>query len=176
MSYVLKGEIIMQSGIKKFRTRSGLNFAMDEELYYSVAEKEQTLDKTEWHIMAGEYFPQIMRFAATLILLLYGKFDFVSIFLTNVCVEVISTLIWFALPIYKIPAVSLIFSLIGQTVFRFFIHFIAIGVFSFTIFNDWKIILFSIISGIVASVLNSLIFGYRFSAKRNNDIAKFVLK
>ncbi len=166
----------MESNFKKYRTRSGLNFAMDEGLYCSIAKKEQTLDKTEWHIMAGEYFPQIMRFVATLILLFYGKYDLVSILLTNVSVGVICTLIWFALPIYKIPAVSLTFSLIGQTFFRFFVHIIVIGVLSFTIFNDWKVILFSIISGIVASVLNSLIFGYRFSARRNNDIAKYVLK
>lgn len=166
----------MGQNIKKWRTRSGLNFAMDEELYCSVSEDEQAFDKMEWHIMAGEYFPQIMRFVGTLILLFNGKFDFISILLTNVCVGVFCTLIWFAVPFYKVSGISLFLALVGQTVFRFFLHIIAIVVLSLTVFSDWKIILFSLISDIIASILNSLIFGYRFSAKRNNDIAKYVLK
>lgn len=166
----------MEQNIKKWRTRSGLNFAMDEDLYYSVIENEQTLDRMETHIMAGEFFPQVTRFIGTLILLFNGKFDFISILLTNVCIEIVCRFLWVALPLYRIPGFSVLLTVIGQTVFRFFLHFITIIVLSLTIFDNWKIILFYIIVSVIVLIAGSLVFGYLFSVKRNNDIAKHVTK
>lgn len=162
--------------LKKYRTRSGLNFVMDEESYDSISQDELAYDKMESHIMSGEYFPQIMRFVGVLILLFIGKFDFLSILLVNLCVGVCSTLLWFAIPLYKIPGISLVITLIGQTIFRLFLHFVCIVILSLTVFGDWIIIIFSLIAGIIASTLNSLIFGYRFSINRNNAIAQYLLK
>ena len=165
----------MYQNIKKFQTRSGLNFAMDESLYYSIAENENTLDKVEVHIMAETYFPQIMRFVATLILLFCGEYDFLSILLINVCVEVLCNVVWITIPLFKIPALSMIFTMIGQTIFKFFLPTIAIIILSLTVFDNWLIIIFYLISCFIALILDSLIFGYRFSAKHNNYIAQYVI-
>ena len=166
----------MYQNIKKFQTRSGLNFAMDENLYYSVAENENTLDKTEVHIMAETYFPQTIRFIATLILLFCEKSNFLSIFLINVGVEVLCNIIWVKIPLFKIPGFSIIFTLIGQTVFRFFLPTITIIILSLTVFDNWLIIVFYLISCLIVLMLSSLLFGYRFSVKRNNDIAQYVMR
>ena len=166
----------MEQNIKKFRTRSGLNFAMNEHLYLAVLADEQSLTKMECHIMAGEFFSQIISFLATLILLFNRQFSFVNILSGNVFASLFATLIWFIVPLYKIPGVSVIITLLGQTFFRFCLHIITIIVLSFAVFSDWKIILFCLISGGIASILNPLVFGYQFSLKRNNNIAKYVLK
>lgn len=166
----------MAENARKFRTRSGLNFAMDEKLYFAVSEDEQSFTKMECHIMAGEYVSQIIRFLATLILAFNGHFSFVNILSTNVLASLLATLIWIIVPLYKVPGVSLIITLLGQMFFRFFIHIIVIIVLSFAVFSDWKIILFSLISGGIAWIINSLVFGYGFSVKHNNSIAEYVLK
>ena len=166
----------MGTNMKKWQTRSGLNFVMDETLYYAVIENETAYYRMETHIMAGENFPQIMRFIATLIVLFNGHFDFASIFLTNLITEITFTLLWFTLPLCKIPGISLIFTLIGQIVFRFLIHISIIVILSLTIFSNWVIIPFCLISGTIVFILSSYIFGYKFSANRNNNIAKYVLK
>lgn len=166
----------MENKILKFRTRSGLNFAMDEKLYHAVSENDDKLTMTECHIMAGDYFPQIMRFIGTLVLIFNGKIDFISILVVNVVVTIISTLIWFIIPLYKLPGVSSAITLLGQIVFRFFIHIITLIILSLAVCNDWKVIVFSLLSGGIAMILDSFVFGYRFSIKRNNDIANHVLK
>lgn len=162
--------------LKKWRTRSGLNYAMDEDLYYSIIENETYLDKVEMHIMSGEFFPQIIRFIAILLLLFNNTFEFTSILYTDVCVGILSTVLWFIVPLYKIPGVSCVLVMLGQTVFRYCLHIVLIVILSLTIFSNWKIILFCLISGFIYYILSSCIFGYLFSSKRNNNIARFVLK
>ena len=132
----------MEQNIKKFRTRSGLNFTMDEELYWAVLEDEQSFTKMECHIMAGEYFSQIIRFLVTLVLLFNGQFSFMAILLGNVLSGLFATIIWFIIPLYKCPGVSLVITLLGQMVFRFCLHIVAIIALSFAVFSDWKIIPF----------------------------------
>ena len=166
----------MGSNLKKWQTRSGLNFAMDEDLYYAVIKNETAYDQMETHIMAGEFFPQIMRFVATLIMLFNGYFDFTSIIIANLVTEILCTLLWFTLPLYKIPGISLLLTLIGQTVLRFYVHITTIVVLSLFLFSNWKLILFCLISGIIVYNFGALVFGYGFSAKLNNNIAKHVLR
>ena len=161
-----------------FRTTSGLNYSMDVELYDKVITNDDdgmTYSMIETYIEAEQYFPQIIQFIIVLIFMFKGYTSFKDLLLINMIVGVGVTLIWNNTHLYRVPGLALISVFLGNYVFRFFLHLVIIGVLSFTFFDDWKILIYTMITGIITQLFKSWFSGYKYTLEHNNDIAKYVI-
>lgn len=169
----------MTTEYKKFRTRSGLNFVMSEHLFEEVVNNDPngyTLDLFERAVMAREFFPQINRYIATIVVLFMGYTDVLPIFLANLITGVLSAVIWNYSSLFKVKALSSIYCLLGQTVFRLCIHILIMAALAFFAFHDWKILLYAVLAGILAGLVEARLCGYRQTAEQNNSMAMFAIK
>ena len=169
----------MTNEYSKMRTRSGMNFAMNENLYEQVCYNDSqglTLDIFETILNAGAYFPQINRFVATLVLLFLGYRDWVSIFLVNILIGGISTFVWHHSSMYKIYGMTSAYFFIGAIIFKNFLHIVLFLVLAIFVFHDWKICLAVILAGLVSSAIESWMSGYRNTYKQNNEIAEYSIE
>ena len=161
-----------------FRTRSGLNFAMREDLYNKLIENDKqgyTYGIAETYIVAEQYFPQIVQFIAFMITIFNGYTSFTDILGVNMIVGIAVTLLWNNSHIYRIPGLAILSLMIGGNIFRLFIHFIIIALVAFIYFKDWKIFVFSIIAGFITQLFKSWFSGYKYTIKHNNDIAEYTI-
>lgn len=136
-------------------------------------------DEAKWFsfnnfINAGLYFPQILQFITVLVAILNGKTSWSDIILYNIIAGAGYTIVWYLLKFYKIPGLSFICCFLGSNIFRFFIHFIPIGIISLFLLKDWKILLFCIIGGIVSQIIKTILYGFLATTKHNDEIAKYV--
>ncbi len=168
----------MEKEYEIFKTISGLKFAMDPILYRKVITNDKdgiTNSTMESYIVAEQYFPQLVQVIICFLCLFNGYTDFWSILLVNLISGIIFTLIWNKTNIYRIPGLAILSNLIGNYILRLLIHIIIIGVLSFTYFNDWKILVYCIIAGLITNIIKSLMSGYHITYKHNNEIAKYTI-
>lgn len=168
----------MSTKYKVFKTRSGLKYALNEDLYSSVIcndEKGETLDLFETFLLAGEYFPQINRFIAMVILFLSGNASIVSLLIVNLIVGIASELLWNHSSLYKLRPLSMFYMLLGQTVFKWCIHIVIIICLAIFISNNWLLALFSIIFGILTNIIGAFVSGYNNTYKHNNNMANYAI-
>lgn len=168
----------MKKNYEIYRTTTGLNFSMDSDLYEKVITNDEdglTYSMLESYIIAEQYFPQLLQVIVNFIFLFKGYTNFWSILLINLLSGIIFTFIWNNSKLYRVPGLALISNLIGQYFFRLFLHIIVIAILSFTYFNDWKILLFCIIAGIITNIIKTLISGYDTIISHNNDIARYTI-
>lgn len=160
----------------RIRLLSGCNVDMSEKVHdqcYSNFDENKYFSFSNI-INSGLYFPQIMQFIIVLIFIFNGKTSFLELFLGNLISGTIFTIIWFKLKMYKIPGLNFISCFIGGNIFRFFLHFIAIGIISLVILKDWKIILFCLIAGFVTTIIKSFLFANLSNVKYNDEVAVYV--
>jgi len=168
----------MSNDYKKFRTRSGLNYVLSEQLYETLINNDPqcvTLYLFEQSLIAGEFFSKVNRYIAIIFLLFSGYTGLLHIFLASLIVGLLSNFIWYHSSLYKLQAVSFIYMFMGQIVFRFFIHIIALACLAILVFQDWKIILYCVLAGIVCNVLETWFSGYKQTANHNNKAALFFI-
>ena len=126
------------------------------------------------YINAGSYFPQIMQFFAVLTAMLNGKTSMKDILFSSIGAGVMFTLLWFWVRLYNIPFLSLFVCLIGNSIFRLNLHFVAIVAVALFVVKDWKVILFCLIGAVISSVVRTLLFGRLSSVKYVDSVVKFV--
>ena len=125
---------------------------------------------------AGLYFPQIAQFIAVIIAILNGKTSWSDIILCNLVIGAGYTILWYIFKFYKIPGLSFICCFFGGNIFRFFIHFIPLGIISLFVLKDWKVLLFCVIGGIVTRLVNTIIYGFLATTKYNDGVARYVAR
>ena len=160
---------------KIYKTKSGLKYSMDKKRHDELESNLKFLIHCEGYIVTREYFIQLCIVVATFIFLFLWYTKFYQIFCCNIIIGIISMLLYKMLPLYKIMIIPMISSFFGVFVFRFFIHFIIIGILSFTIFDNGWIFIYCIISGVFTNIIISLLDGYKQTLKQNNEIADYVL-
>lgn len=138
-------------------------------------------DESKWYcfnhfINAGLHFPRMMQFIFVLIFMLNGRTSWYDIILCNLLVGCAFTAIWYLLKFYKIPGLSFISCFIGGNLFKYFIHFIPLGIISFFVLKDWKVFLFCIIGGIITTVLSTILYSIFATTKYNDEVAIYVSK
>lgn len=170
------GDNIYNDEIVNFRLPSGciVDMSVDchDNLYCNFTESQ--LFSFNTFINAGLYFPQIMQFAAVIVAILNGKTSWSDILLCNLISGVVFTLAWFWGRLYKIPGLSFVSCLIGGNIFRFFLHFIAIGIIAFFVVKDWKVLLFCAIGGIIAYIVRIMFFAHLSNVKYNDEVVRYV--
>ena len=125
---------------------------------------------------AGLYFPQIAQFIMVLIAILNGKTSWSDIILCNLVAGAGYTLIWYVFKFYKIPGLSFISCFLGGNIFRFFIHFIPLGIIALFVLKDWKVLLFCAIGGLITSIVKTILYGFLATTKYNDNVARYVSK
>lgn len=150
-----------------FKTCSGIEEAIDKDLYEKILESQSKHKQLEKHIVAGEYFPSIMQVCVTLAMLFNGYTSFVAILSINLITGMLSTLLWNNLSLYKIPGLSFISYIIGNFVIRFFLDCIIVSC-----FDDWRIFGFYLIARFITAIVKIYIVD---AHKLNNKIANYVL-
>lgn len=167
----------MYSGGKvKIQLPSGCNVDMSIDSYdnhYCNFTDSQFLSFNNF-INAGLYFPQIMQFIVTILVILNGSTSSSDIILCNLISGILFTLIWFLGRCYKISALSFMSCLIGGNFFRFFLHFLVIAFIAFFVVKDWKVLLICIIGGIITFFIKSILFTYLSNAKYHDEIVRYV--
>ena len=136
-------------------------------------------DEAKWisfnnFINAGLYFSQILQFITVLVVILNGKTSWSDIVFCNLMAGVGYTSVWYLLKLYKMPGLSFICCFLGGNIFRFYIHFIPLGIISLLVIKDWKILLFCIIGGVIAQIVKTILYGLFATTKYNDEIAKYV--
>ena len=131
--------------------------------------------KWEWlrfnHIInSGIYFPQIMQFILTITLIIRNDASFGSVLLYNLVGGIGFTVVWFLLKLYRIPGISFTCCLIGGNVFRYYIHFVIIAIVSIFIMEEWIIILFCIIGGVLTQIVKTFLFALFSNSRYNDDV------
>ena len=106
--------------------------------------------------------------------ILNGKTSFRDILLCNLISGLFFTLEWFWIRFYKIPGLSFITCFIGSYFFRFFLHYIVIAVIAFFVVDDWKVLLFCAISGIITSIIKTILSARLSSVKYHDEVVKYV--
>lgn len=127
-------------------------------------------------ITSGQYFPQIMQFIFVVIAIFNERTSFLDIFICNLLSGIFYTIIWFLFRFYKIPGINSICYLIGETVFKHFLHFVAIAIVSLFVINNWKVILFCMISGIITFFIKTLLYNKFSNVKYADEVAIYVSK
>lgn len=127
-------------------------------------------------INSGLYFPQIMQFICVLLFMINGNTSFIEIFLCNLISGIFFTILWFKGKLYKIPGINYISCFIGGNIFRFFLHFIIIGLVSLFYLKDWKVIIFCLIGGFVTTLIKTFLFAKLSNVKYNDNVAIYVSK
>lgn len=126
-------------------------------------------------INSGLYFPQIMQFISVLICICNGYTSFVDVFLCNLIFGTGYTVSWYLLKLYKvIPGISLISCFIGGNIFRYFLHFVVIGIVALFVIGDWKVILYCLAGGFVTIIVRTILFAKFSTVKYNDEAAIFV--
>jgi|GEM_PF-1289441 len=148
---------------------------------YAYNEYYCNFDEAKWFIFnnavnAGLYFSQIAQFITVLVTILNGKTNWLDIILCNLIAGAGYTIIWYLFKFYKIPGLSFICTFLGGNIFRFFIHFIPLGIISIFVLNDWKVLLFCIVGGIVTQIVKTILYGIFATTKYNDEIAKYISK
>jgi hypothetical protein len=105
-----------------------------------------------------------------------GYTSFKDIFLCNLLSGVLYTIIWFLFKLYKIPGINFVSCFIGGNIFRYFLHFIVIAIVSLAVMNDWKIIIFCLIGGIVTRLICSFLYVQFSNVKYHDEVAIYVSK
>lgn len=162
-----------------FKTGSGLNCIMDADLYDEILSNDDegmTYSMVETYLVAEQYFPQIIQFIIVLIFMFKGYTSFSNILIINLIVGVGLTLLWNNSHMYRIPGLSILSVLLGNYIFRFFLHIVAIGILAFVYFHNWKILLYNVIAGFITQLIKSWFSGYKYTLKHNNDIAEYTIK
>ena len=155
---------------------SGCNIPLSEDVYKNFY---SDFSKWEWlkfnHIInSGIYFPQIMQFILTLTLIIRNDTSFSSVLLYNLVGGIGFTIVWFLLKLYRIPGISFISCLIGGNVFRYYIHFVIIAIVSIFIMEEWIIILFCIVGGVLTQIVKTFLFALFSNSRYNDDVVHHV--
>ena len=138
-------------------------------------------NETKWFsfnnfMNAGLYFPQIAQFITVLITILNGKTSWSDIIICNLVAGTGYTIIWYICKLYKIPGLSFVSCFLGGNIFRFFVHFVPLGIISLFVLNDWKILLFCVIGGVITTVVKTILYGVLATTKYNDEVARYVSK
>lgn len=120
---------------------------------------------------SGHYFPQIMQFIFAMIGICSGYTSFLEILYLNLIFGIGNMILWYLFKLFILPGINTICSLIGQTVFRFKINWVAIIAVSLFVINDWKVILYSAICAAGTSLIKVVLFTKLSSVKYNDKIA-----
>ena len=160
----------------RIRLLSGCNVDMTEKVH---DECYCNFDESKYFsfsniINSGLYFPQIMQFIVVLIFMFSGKNSFLELFLCNLISGVVFTIIWFKAKLYKISGINFVSCFIGGNFFRFFLHFIVIGIISIFVLKSWIIILFCLIGGFVTTIVKTFLFANLSNVKYNDEVASYV--
>ena len=127
-------------------------------------------------INAGSYFPQIMQFIFVLVSILNGRTSWHEIILCNLIVSCAFTAIWYLFNFYRLPGLSFISCFLGGNFFRYFIHFVPLGIVSFFVLKDWKVFLFCILGVIITNIVWTILYGVFATTKYNDEVARYVSK
>lgn len=157
---------------------SKIHLTLSEQVY---DECYCNFDEAKWFsfnhfINAGLHFPRIMQFVFVLVFMLNGKTSWSDIILCNLLVGCAFTVIWYLLKFYKLPGLSFISCFIGGNLFKYFIHFIPLGIVSFFVLKDWKVFLFCIIGGILSTIVSTILYSILATTKYNDEVAIYVSK
>lgn len=125
---------------------------------------------------AGLYFPQILQFVAVLVAIFNGKTNGLDIVICNLVAGAGYTILWYILKFYKIPGLSFISCLLGGNIFRFYVHFIPLGIISIFILKDWKVLLFCVVGGVITTIVKTILYGILATTKYNDEVARYVSK
>ena len=162
----------------RIKLLSGTNVDLSEKVY---DECYCNFDETKYFsfsniINSGLYFPQIVQFIYVLIGICKGHTSFKDIFLCSLLSGCFYTILWFLAKLYKIPGINFISCFIGSYIFKYFIHFIVITIVSLAVINDWKIIVYCLITGCVTSIIRILMFVKLSTVQYNDEVAIYVSK
>lgn len=172
---LLKGESD-KCNFKVYKMKAKLKYSMNEEKHTILELNSKALLDCEGYIVSREYFVQFCEVVATFIILFLGFTEFYQIFICNLFIGILSAFIYTIIPLYKIKFIPIFSILFGTFIFRFFIQFIILGICSITIFNNWQILMYYIITRIIVSTFVNMSTGYHQTLKQNNEIADYVLK
>ena len=164
-----KARIRLESGLNvdlsvKVHDECYCNF--DEAKYFSFSNA----------LNSSQYFPQIVQFIMVMGSILGGHTSFKDIFLCSIFFGTGYTAIWYLLKLYKLPGFSFISCLIGGSIFRLGLHFLAIAIVSLFIIGNWKIILYCAISGFVTQFVKTFLSALLGNVKYNDEVAIYVSK
>lgn len=123
---------------------------------------------------SSQYFPQFVQFVMVMINICKGYTSFKDIFLCNLIFGSGYTVIWYLLKMYKLPGISFISCLIGGSIFRLCLHFVAIAIVSLFVIGDWKIILYCLIGGFITQLVKSFLASSFATVKYNDEVAIYV--
>ena len=138
-------------------------------------------NETKWRsfnnfLNAGLYFPQIVQFVTVLVSILNGRISWSEIILCNLVAGTGYTIIWYVFRFYKIPGLSFISCLLGGNIFRLFIHFIPLGIISLFVLDDWTILLYCVIGGVITTIVKTILYGFLATTHYNDKVARYVSK
>lgn len=162
--------------IEKIKLPSGYNVDISVDSYdnhYCNFTESQFLSFNNF-INAGLYYPQIVQYVAVIVAILNGRTSFKEILLCNLIGGIVFTLTWFWGHLYTIPALAFVSCLIGSCFFRFFLHYIVIAVIAFFVVKDWKVLLFCAISGIITSIIKTLLSARLSTVKYHDRVVRYV--
>ena len=125
-------------------------------------------------ISAGIYFPQIVQFINVFVGILQGYTDWKVIILGSILSGGFYTLLWFLFHFYKIPGLSALSCLLGGSIFRFNLHIVAIAAVAFFVVKDWKVLVYCIIAGIIATLIRVILFSVLSNVKYNDGVVKYI--
>ena len=136
-------------------------------------------DEVKWFsfnnfMNAGLYFPQIVQFVFVLVAILNGRTTGADIILVNIVAGAGFTLVWYICKFYKIPGLSFLSCFLGGNIFRFFLHFIALGIISVCVVHDWKVLLFCAIGGVITMIIKTILYGILATTRYNDEVARYV--
>ena len=128
-------------------------------------------------INSALFFPQIMQFVFVMISICNGYVSFGDIFMCNLVSGVVWTFVWYFFKLHKyVPGICALSCFIGGNLFRYKLHFVAIAAVSFLVIENWKVILYCAIGGIVAGIIRPLLVGLLSTVKYNDSAIIYVSK
>ena len=168
----------MENKTETIKLPSGRTIALSQDAY-----SECFLNFDEWKesifysIMdSGYYFPQIMQFIFAMIGICNGYTSFVEILCLNLIFGIGNMILWYLFKLFWLPGINTICSLIGHTVFKFKLNWVAIGIVALLVANDWKVILYSAAGAAITSLVKTFLFTRLSSVRYNDKIACIVLR
>ena len=161
-------------------TQSGLKYAISSDSYSKLNVLSNFINSSilstfEIHMTASGYFGTINSFIATLILIFCGHTNIIAILSINILVSILSEIIWYHTSVYKIKGLSFVYTILGQTIIRLYIHDIILLCLAFFLCHNWLIAL-TILADPVATFISSVcISPYHKTYKQNSNIAAHVI-
>lgn len=161
----------------RIKLLSGISVELSEKVY---TECFLDFDEPKYRIFSnmissGQYYPQIMQSIFVMIGIFKGLTSFKDIFLCSLLSCVFFTIIWFLFRLYKTPGINTICCLLGGTVLKY-LPFVIITIVSLAAMDDWKIIIFYLISSFVTIIVWSILFARLSNVKYNDKVAIYVSK